>query len=92
MEKNILPKRKGQTKIEYCKDHYGKGFQYIDREVDRANGKKKCGVCKKLITNTSQFFHRNPQTKDGLHYNCKKCRNDAKRAYYEQKFKKTNEV
>ena len=88
MEKNRLPKRGDQDKLEYCKEHYGKGFQAIDREVDRAKGLKKCsGTCGEVLPNTLEFFHKNSQTKDGLHYNCKECRNDAKKIYYEQKLK-----
>ena len=76
---------------DYCKEHYGKGFKNIDRVVDRLKGKKRCGgECGKLLPNTLKHFHKNSQTKDGLHYNCKKCRNSAKRIYYEQKLKGQN--
>ena len=92
MEDNVkqdtLPKRGvNQSIIDYCKVHYGKGHKRIDREVDRLKGKKRCTMCGKLKPNNLKYFHKNSQTKDGLHYNCKKCRNNAKRDYYAEKLK-----
>lgn len=92
LEQLTLPKKKGdQSKVDYCKEHYGKGFPNIDRVVDRELGKKRCGICEVLFDNTLAFYHKNPQTKDGLHYNCKVCRNDAKKAYYRDKLKNLKE-
>ena len=87
---NTLPKRKGdQDKLEYCIEHYGKGYKYIDRIVDRTKGLKTCaGKCGKTLPNTLQYFHKNSQAKDGLHYRCKECRNNAKKEYYQKKLKK----
>lgn len=88
MERNTLPKRKNQSIEEYCKEHYAKGVKSIDRTIDRSKGLKRCGGCGKMLPNSLKYFHKNSQTKDGLHYNCKGCRNKAKRIYYEQKLKK----
>lgn len=85
---NLLLRKKDQDIIDYYKNNYGKGFPKIDREVDRLYGVKKCGMCGKRMPNTKDFFHKNSQTKDNLHYNCRTCRNAAKRLYYQKNLKK----
>lgn len=79
--------RSEEDRIEYYKINYGKGLKYIDREVDRTNGKKRCAKCNKVYPNTLDYFHKDQQTKDKLHYYCKKCRNEVRRRYWEEKQK-----
>ena len=47
--------------------------------LDRSRGLKACRVCGKRLPNTTEYFHKNVQAKDGLHYDCKVCRLDYDR-------------
>ncbi len=57
-------------------------YRNIDRE--RAQGMKTCRNpdCRKTFPNTPEYWHKNKQSKDGLHYDCKLCRNKKKNGYY----------
>lgn len=42
---------------------------------------KECGRCKDNLPCTTKYFHKNKQSKDGLHSYCKTCRSKAHKEY-----------
>jgi hypothetical protein len=51
----------------------------ILRDKLRKLGYKQCSVCKDFYPNTIEFFNKNKQTADDLHYICRICRADYSR-------------
>lgn len=64
---------------------------YIDRLSERRTGKKLCTKCGRRYPNTAEYFDKNKQSSDGLHYYCKACRK-AERESEKRRKKSDNKI